>query len=146
MTLTFKKLRDGAIIPERKTDLSAGLDLHACIDAPTTINPGEIVSFPIGIAVCPDRDDVVMLIFMRSGLGSRHGLSLPNSVGVVDSDYRGELSVPLINLGKEPYTVVPGERIAQLVTLPVLFPDTAEADSLPETERGTNGFGSTGRL
>lgn len=146
MKLTFKKLRENAIIPTAATKLSAGLDLYACIDAPVKIEPGQIVSFPIGIAVCPERDDVVMLIFMRSGLGSKFGLSLPNSVGVVDSDYRGEISVPIINLGQEPYTVAPGERIAQLVTLPVIYPEICEADELPATERGVSGFGSSGRF
>ena len=146
MKLTFKKVREGAIIPSAATKLSAGLDLHACIPEPVTVHPGEIVNFPTGVAVCPEREDVVMLIFMRSGLGRKHGLSLPNSVGVIDSDYRGEMSVPIINLGKEPYTMVPGERFAQLVTLPVILPEVDEADELPETERGTSGFGSTGRL
>ena len=146
MKLTFKKLRPGAMIPAAATKLSAGLDLHACIDEPTVINPGEIVNFPIGLAVCPEREDVVMLIFVRSGLGRKYGLSLPNSVGVIDSDYRGELCVPIINQGKEPYTMMPGERFAQLVTLPVILPEVCEADELPETERGTQGFGSTGRL
>ena len=146
MKLTFKKMRPNAIIPSAATKLSAGLDLHACIDEPVTVEPGEIVNFPTGVAVYPEREDVVMLIFMRSGLGRKYGLSLPNSVGVIDSDYRGEMSVPIINLGKEPYTMVPGERFAQLVTLPVILPEVCEADELPETERGTQGFGSTGRL
>lgn len=145
MTLKIKKLRENAIIPAAATKLSAGLDLHACIDEPVTIAPGEIVNFPIGIAVCPEREDVVMLIFVRSGIGRKHGLSLPNSVGVIDSDYRGEIQVPLINLGKEPYTMMPGERFAQLVTMPVIFPEVIEAEDLPETERGVNGFGSTGK-
>ena len=146
MTLTFKKLREGAKIPTAATRLSAGLDLYACIPAPVTINPGESFNFPTGIAVCPDDENVVMLIFVRSGHGVKHCLTLPNSVGVIDSDYRGEISVPIINLGHEPYTMQPGERFAQLVTVPVLFPDTAVADSLPETERGIAGFGSSGRL
>ena len=146
MKLTFKKVREGAIIPSAATRLSAGLDLHACIPEPVTIEPGEIVNFPTGVAVYPEREDVVMLIFMRSGLGRKHGLSLPNSVGVIDSDYRGEISVPIINLGKEPYTMVPGERFAQLVTTPVIFPEVGEADELPESERGTSGFGSSGRF
>ena len=145
MTLNIKKLRESAIIPAAATKLSAGLDLHACVDEPTVIEPGEIVNFPTGIAVCPEREDVVMLIFVRSGIGRKYGLSLPNSVGVIDSDYRGEIQVPIINLGKAPYTMMPGERFAQLVTVPVIFPEVVEADELPETERGTNGFGSTGK-
>ena len=144
MKLMIKKLRDNAIIPAAATKLSAGLDLHACIDEPTVIKPGEIVNFPTGIGVCPEREDVVMLVFMRSGIGRKFGLSLPNSVGVIDSDYRGEIQVPIINLGKEPYTMMPGDRFAQLVTMPVIFPEVVEADELPETERGSSGFGSTG--
>ncbi len=146
MKLTFKKLRETAQIPSAATKQSAGLDLRACISEPTAINPGEIVSFPTGLAVCPERSDVVMLLFMRSGLGSKFGLTLPNAVGVVDSDYRGEITVPIINLGKEPYIMMPGERMAQLVTLPVIFPEVCEAEELPESERGERGFGSSGRM
>lgn len=146
MTLTFKKLRESAVIPAAATKLSAGLDLHACIDEPVTINPGEMKNFPTGLAVCPDREDVVMFIIVRSGLGRKYCLTLPNSVGVIDSDYRGEISVPIINHGTEPYTIMPGERFAQLVTLPVIFPEINVAEELPESERGVNGFGSTGRM
>lgn len=146
MTLTFKKIREGAIIPSKATRLSAGLDLYACISEPVTINPGEMFNFPTGLAVFPDDENVVMLIFVRSGHGVKHCLTLPNSVGVIDSDYRGEISVPIINLGHEPYTMMPSERFAQLVTLPVIFPDIAESDSLPDSERGTAGFGSSGKL
>ena len=146
MILKIKKLRENAIIPAAATRLSAGLDLHACLDEPVVIQPGEIVNFPTGIGVYPEREDVVMLVFMRSGIGRKYGLSLPNSVGVIDSDYRGEIQVPLINLGKEPYTMMPGERFAQLVTMPVIFPEVVETDELPESERGVSGFGSSGRL
>ena len=146
MELKIKKLRPDAIIPNRATKLSAGLDLHACIDDPLTIPIGEIRNFPIGIAVSPERDDVVMLVFPRSGLGRNKGITLPNSVGVIDSDYRGEVQVPLINHGSEPYTVQPGGRIAQRVTVPVIFADPVEADELPESERGASGFGSSGKF
>lgn len=146
MKLTFKKLREGAIIPTAATKLSAGLDLHACIDGPTVIPIGGIVNFPTGIAVCPEDENVVMLVFVRSGIGRKFGLTLPNSVGVIDSDYRGEIQVPIINHGSEPYTMMPGERFAQLVTLPVILPEIVTAEELPETERGTKGFGSTGRV
>ena len=145
MEIKIKKLKPSAAIPERATPQSAGLDLRACIDAPVEIPAGEIRNFPIGIAVAPEREDVVMLVFPRSGLG-RKGVTLPNAVGVSDSDYRGELQVPLINLGRETYTVQPGERIAQLVTVPVIFAEAVEADELSETERGSSGFGSTGRF
>lgn len=146
MTLTFKKVRKGAVIPAKATRCSAGLDLHACIPEPVTVNPGDSYSFPTGVAVCPDDENVVMLIFVRSGHGIRHCLTLPNSVGVIDSDYRGEITVPIINHGHEPYTMQPGERFAQLVTVPVVFPETAEADVLPDSERGVSGFGSSGKL
>ncbi len=146
MKLTFKKLRESAIIPARATKQSAGLDLHACIEKPTEIPVGEIVSFPTGVAVCPESADVVMLVFPRSGLGLRNGITLPNCVGVIDSDYRGEIVVPLINHGREPYVMQPGERLAQLVTVPVIFPETETAEELPESERGTAGFGSSGRF
>lgn len=146
MTLKIKKLRENALIPHAATKLSAGLDLCACIDNPVTLPVGETVTLPTGIACAPDREDVVMLVFVRSSLGRLHGLTLANSVGVIDSDYRGEILVPIINHGKEPYTFVPGERFAQLVVTPVIFPDIVESDTLPETERGLNGFGSTGKL
>ena len=146
MKLTFKILRDGAQIPAAATKQSAGLDLKACIPEPMTIDPGEIKSFPIGLAVCPEKEDVALLVFPRSGLASKHGITLPNCVGVIDSDYRGEISVPLINLGREPYTVMPGERLAQLITVPIIFPEVEVAEELPESERGTAGFGSSGRF
>lgn len=146
MKLTFKKVREGAVIPTSATKLSAGLDLRACIDKPTVINPGEIVNFPTGLAVCPSDENVVLLVFPRSGLGLKYGITLPNSVGVIDADYRGEMSVPLINHGKEPYTMMPNERLAQLVAVPVIYPETEVAEELPESERGTAGFGSSGRF
>lgn len=146
MKLTFKILRDGAQIPAAATKQSAGLDLKACIPEPMTINPGEIKSFPIGLAVCPEKEDVALLVFPRSGLASKHGITLPNCVGVIDSDYRGEISVPLINLSREPYTVMPGERLAQLITVPIIFPEVEVVEELPESERGTAGFGSSGRF
>ena len=100
--------------------------------------------FQLGKLSAPDRKDVALFIMARSGLASKHGINLANGVGLVDSDYRGELLVPLMNLGKEPFSVEPGMRIAQLVVLPVLFPTCTVVEQLPETERGTNGFGSTG--
>ncbi len=146
MKLTFKKLKDHAIIPHAATKTSAGLDLHACLDEPYTLAPNEIFTVPTGVACAPDREDVVMLVFVRSSLGRKFGLTLANSVGVIDSDYRGEILVPMINHGAEPYTLQNGERFAQLVVTPVIFPEICEADELDETERGDQGFGSTGRL
>lgn len=146
MKLTFKKLRPNAIIPKAATAQSAGLDLHACIEEPITIPVGRSVTIPCGVACCPERADVVMLIFIRSSLGRKHGLTLANSVGVIDSDYRGEILVPIINHGQEPYTIQPGERFAQMVVTPLIFPCIEEAEELPDSERGLGGFGSTGRL
>ena len=141
MQLQIQRLRPYATIP---TQATAGSDLYAALEALVSIPVGEIVRIPTGIAAAPDRKDVALFIMARSGLASKHGINLANGVGLVDSDYRGELLVPLMNLGKEPFSVEPGMRIAQLVVLPVLFPTCTVVEQLPETERGSNGFGSTG--
>lgn len=143
--LKIKKLRPNAVLPTRGSDGAAGLDLYACMDEPVTLEPRGLYRIPTGVAIAlPDRN-TVGLIFARSGLGVKHGISLSNAVGVIDSDYRGELNVGLCNLGDEPYTLNPGERFAQLVIMPVLMPELLETDDLGETERGTGGFGSTGK-
>ncbi len=144
--LLIKRLSEKAVVPERATSGSAGLDLRACIDAPIVIKPREIVTVPTGLAIALPDENLVALIFARSGLSIRHGIALANSVGVIDSDYRGELSVGLINNSDTPYTVSPNERIAQLVCMPVsnLIPEIA--DELSETSRGEGGFGSTGSV
>jgi len=144
MKLTFKKLDPKAVIPSRATSGSAGLDLCACLDAPVTIEAGEIKMIPLGITAEPDREDIALLIYPRSGLSSKYGVSLANCVGVVDSDYRGAWFVPLINHGKEPFTVEHGMRIAQLIPTSILMPEIEVSDRLSETERGTGGFGSSG--
>ncbi|SFW42923.1 dUTP diphosphatase [Ruminococcus flavefaciens] len=144
MKLTFKKLDPRAIIPSRATSGSAGLDLCACLDAPVTIEAGEIKMIPLGITAEPDREDIALLIYPRSGLSSKYGVSLANCVGVVDSDYRGAWFVPLINHGKEPFTVEHGMRIAQLIPTSILMPEIEVSDQLSETERGAGGFGSSG--
>ena len=144
MKLTFKKLDPRAVIPSRATSGSAGLDLCACLDAPVTIESGEIKMIPLGITAEPDREDIALLIYPRSGLSSKYGVSLANCVGVVDSDYRGAWFVPLINHGKEPFTVEHGMRIAQLIPTRILMPDIEVSDELTETERGSGGFGSSG--
>ncbi len=146
MTLKIKKIKPNAIIPKRETKGSAGLDLHACLNGPVTIGVGEIFTVPTGIALSPEREDIVMFVIIRSSLGRKHGITLANSVGVIDSDYRGEILVPIINHGREPYVLSPDERFAQLVITPVIFPDVCEADELDSTERGESGFGSTGKL
>lgn len=144
-TLKMKKVRENAIIPKRATAGSAGLDLCACIDEPLTVKAGERAVIPSGIAIALESSEVVALVFARSGLAIKHGISLSNSVGVIDSDYRGEICVGIINTSREDYTVNPGERIAQLVLTPVMPAEPVEVESLDETERGAGGFGSTGR-
>lgn len=144
MELLVKRLKKGARIPRRATAGSAGYDLYACIDTAAAILPGETQTFPTGIAIDPG-EGVCALVFGRSGLGVQHGIVPANAVGVVDSDYRGEILVGLRNQGQEPYEIQPGERIAQLVLVPVRTPEVREVKDLDETDRGTGGFGSTGR-
>ncbi len=121
------------------------MDLTACLSAPVTLNPGDQVIIPTGIAIALPSSDYVALIFARSGLGVKHGICLSNGVGVIDSDYRGELQVGLVNLSRSPYTVQPGDRIAQLAVFPVLQAQIQLVDQLDRTARGQSGFGSTGK-
>lgn len=144
-TLKVKKLRENAKMIERATKGSAGMDLHACIDAPVTITPGEIKIIPTGLAIALENENFVAYIYARSGLAIKHGITLANCVGVVDSDYRGEVCVGLTNISKTAYTITPDERIAQLVIAPVCICDVLEVESLDDTERGEGGFGSTGK-
>ena len=143
--LKMKKLRPDAVLPTRGSAGAAGLDLYACLEAPVTLQPGALERIPTGIAIALPGPDNVGLIFGRSGLGVKHGITLSNSVGVIDSDYRGELQVGLCNVGSEPYTIQPGERFAQLVVMPVFTPIPVEVQELDGTDRGEGGFGSTGR-
>ncbi len=143
--LKIKKVRENAIIPKRATVGSAGMDLYACIDAPIVMNPGDRVMVPTGIAIALPDANQVALIFARSGLAVKKGINLSNSVGVIDSDYRGEIQVGLINQSRETYTLEAGERIAQLVVMPVCLPEVQEVAELDDTQRGAGGFGSTGR-
>lgn len=141
--MKIKLLRDGAKVPERATEGSAGYDLCACIESDIVLKPREIKIISTGISVMAEKDTAVM-IYARSGLSTKHGISLANGVGVVDSDYRGEVGVALINNGSEDFTVENGMRIAQMVITPVLTPDLIVSDDLSKTERGEGGFGSTG--
>ena len=143
-TLKIKKVHENAVIPHRATAGRAGLDLCACIDEPLTLAGGETALIPTGLAIALPSAQYGAFVFARSGLSIKHGIGLLNSVGVIDSDYRGEIKVGVINQIKEPYTVQPGERIAQLVVMPVSVMPVEEAADLDETERGTGGFGSTG--
>lgn len=144
MTILIKKMRTEAILPVRATVGSAGLDLCACLQKPLIIAPGDLVQVPTGIAAALP-EGTVGLLCGRSGLGVKHGITLSNCVGVIDSDYRGELAVGLCNVGDKPYTLRPGERFAQLLVLPALTPALQEVQDLPPTQRGTSGFGSTGK-
>lgn len=145
MELKIKKLRDKAKLPTRGTAGSAGMDLYACIDESITLNPGDLKLIPTGIAIALPDASCAAYLYARSGLGVKHGICLSNGVGVIDSDYRGEICVGLCNVSDEPYTVSPDERIAQMVISPVIIPDITEADVLDDTARGAGGFGSTGK-
>ena len=141
-----KKLKENAVVPKRATAGSAGADLYACIDEPVVIGPSQLVKIPTGIAIELQRADLGAFLFARSGLGVKYGITLSNGVGVVDSDYRGEICVGLCNVSDKPYTIQPNERIAQMVIMPVVLADFAEADELGDTQRGTGGFGSSGKM
>ena len=142
--LKLKKLRPQAVLPVRATSGSAGLDLSACIDAPMTLAPGQRALVPTGLAAAIPAGAAGM-IYARSSLGVKHGIALSNGVGVIDSDYRGEIRVGLTNLSDTPYTVMPGDRVAQLAVVPVVQAALERVEELDDTGRGSGGFGSTGR-
>ena len=131
--------------PSRATEGSAGMDLSACIEEKLIISPRQLVKIPTGIAIALPGPEYVALVYARSGLGIKHGIALSNGVGVIDSDYRGEIQVGLTNLSHTPYTIHPGDRIAQLVVTPVVLPELERVEELDDTGRGTGGFGSTGQ-
>lgn len=143
--LKIKKLRDDAKIPFRATDGSAGMDLYACIDEAVEIMPHEIRVIPTGIAIELESADYVAYIYARSGLAIKNGIAPANCVGVIDSDYRGEICVGLLNQTEKAFTVNPEERIAQMVISPVILPTIEVVDELSNTQRGASGFGSTGK-
>lgn len=132
-----------AILPTYGTEYSAGADLYACMESEVIIGPGEAALIHTGLAMAIP-EGFAGLVFARSGLATKQGLAPSNKVGVIDSDYRGEVMVSLFNHSKESRTVKPGERIAQIVITPYLKAQWEVSDSLPETERGSGGFGSTG--
>lgn len=142
--LKVKRLTKTATLPTRATQGSAGYDISVDISAPITLRPNEpqFISTGISIEIAPDT---VGLVYPRSGLSCRHGITLANSVGVIDSDYRGEISVCLVNNSSEPYTIEPNQRVAQLVISPILTPEVEEVESISDTTRGANGYGSTGK-
>ena len=139
-----KKLDSKAKLPTRGSEFAAGADLYACLEEEQVVSPGQTVMIHTGIAM-EIPEGYAGLVFARSGLASKRGLAPANKVGVVDSDYRGEIIVALHNHGDEPQRIEDGERIAQIVVTPFLNAAFVEADSLAETERGEGGFGSTGR-
>ncbi|MBQ9375573.1 MAG: dUTP diphosphatase [Ruminococcus sp.] len=144
MKLLVKKLNENAILPKRATAESAGYDLSACLDSPLEVKAHETVKVPTGISVAVEGiDKCVLLIYARSSLATKFGLAPANCVGVVDTDYRGEVLVALHNHSDKPYVIQHGDRIAQLVVTPIFTPDVEERAELSETERGTGGFGST---
>ena len=132
------------IIPFYATEGSAGMDLKACLDNPVVLKPLERALIPTGIAISLPESKYGAFLFARSGLASKHGITLANCVGVIDSDYTGEIKVSLINLSNEEYTIENGERIAQLVIMEVSKANFSIKDELGKTERGSGGFGSTG--
>ena len=149
MELKFKaihpKIGREIPLPQFVTPGSAAMDLRACLDDPVTLQAGARAVIPTGLAMALPSADYVALVFARSGLGIKKGVCLSNGVGVIDSDYRGEIAVGLVNLSGEDYTVQPGDRIAQLMVVPVVQPTVTLADELDETDRGSGGLGSTGR-
>lgn len=141
------KLTRGMSAPAYATGGSAAVDLRAALEPgqTLTLRPGERALVPTGIAVSCERDDVVAIVAGRSGLGIRQGITLSNSIGVIDSDYRGEIMVGLVNHGQDDFEIVRGDRIAQLFFLPVYHASFLSCQTLDETERGAGGFGSTGK-
>ena len=132
-------------LPAYATDGSAGLDLRAAIDAPITLNPGDSTLVPSGLAIHLDDPGLAAVIIPRSGLGHKHGIVLGNLVGLIDSDYQGQVFVSCWNRGKEPFELKPLERLAQLVVVPVVQVELNVVDEFEESHRGAGGFGSTGK-
>jgi dUTP diphosphatase len=132
-------------LPQHATAGSAGVDLRACVEAPLELRPGETQLIPTGIAIHLDDPGFAALVLPRSGLGHKHGIVLGNLVGLIDSDYQGQLMVSCWNRGQTAFTVQPGERIAQLVVVPVAQVDFEVVDEFVQSERGAGGFGSSGR-
>ena len=143
MKINIKKLNENATVPTYGSEYAAGADLYACLDGEVTIEPGKTVMIKTGIAV-EIPSGFAGFVFARSGISSKKDLAPANKVGVVDSDYRGEIMVALHNHGDKVQTVEQGERIAQIVFMPYIAPGFCECDSLSDTERGAGGFGSTG--
>lgn len=143
-TIRVKKLRPNAKLPTYGSLEAAGADLYACLEEAVTIQPGEVFWVPTGIALEVPKG-CAGLVYARSSMGAKRGLAPANKVGVIDSDYRGEIRVVLLNHSKQPQTLEPGERVAQFIITPVLQPAYEEVAELSDTDRGVGGFGSTGK-
>ena len=142
--LSIKRLSDLATLPAYQSTEAAGMDLHAAIEQAIVLEPGAITLVPLGFAMAlpPGFEGQVR---PRSGLASRHGITLPNAPGTIDSDFRGEVKVPLVNLGDSAFTIEQGMRIAQMIIAPVVQAQLQEVDDLDDSDRGEGGFGSTGQ-
>jgi dUTP pyrophosphatase len=138
-----QRLRDD--LPRYATAGAAGLDLRACIEAPITLDPGATTLVPSGIAIHLDDTGLAAIVLPRSGLGHKHGIVLGNLVGLIDSDYQGQIFVSLWNRGRERFVINPMERIAQLVVVPVVQVNLNVVEEFTESQRGAGGFGSTGK-
>jgi len=139
------RLGESIELPDYATSGSAGLDLRACLDDNITISPGETVLIPTGLAIHIDDPSLASVLLPRSGLGHKHGIVLGNLVGLIDSDYQGQIFVSCWNRSQTPFEVVVGERIAQMVFVPVVQVGFEQVDEFTSSERGTGGFGHTGR-
>jgi dUTP pyrophosphatase len=134
-------------LPQYATDGSAALDLRACTEQALTVQPGETVTIPSGIAISIHDPNLVAILAPRSGLGIKHGIVLANTIGVIDSDYQGEIKIGIRNQGSEPYSIQPGERICQMLFMPVVQATLRVVEEFSEeSQRGEGGFGHTGKL
>src|SRR5690554_5527400 len=131
--------------PSYATDGSAGLDLRACVPQPLTVAPGETHLIPTGLSIYIEDPSLAAMILPRSGLGHKHGIVLGNLVGLIDSDYQGQLQISCWNRGSSSFTITPGDRIAQLVLVPVIQAQLDITDNFMESERAAGGFGHTGK-
>lgn len=140
-----KRLGNEFPLPHYATDGSAGMDMRACVDGPLEIKAGETHLIPTGLAIHVEDSQLAAMLLPRSGLGHKHGIVLGNLVGLIDSDYQGQVFVSCWNRGSDDFTVEPGERIAQMVIVPVVHADFEIVDEFVESDRGAGGFGHTGR-
>jgi len=140
-----RRLGDEFPLPDYATDGSAGMDMRACVDGPLELAPGETQLIPTGLAIHVEDAGLAAVLLPRSGLGHKHGIVLGNLVGLIDSDYQGQVFVSCWNRGHEPFTINPGERIAQMVIVPVVRADFELVDEFVASDRGAGGFGHTGR-